>query len=64
MTAADLRRWREKVGMTQREAGEWYGCPPKSAERTWRRWERGERRVPPSLIRMVQTRLVRRARKG
>lgn len=52
-TGDTLRRWRvtglqseRKEPMTQEQAAAWYGVH----ERTWRRWERGEIKVPTPLI--------------
>lgn len=53
MTPRHLRRWREQRGLTQQEAGEWYGLPPAHAARTWRRWELGERPIPGPLAQRI-----------
>lgn len=53
MTPVKLRAWRKKEGLTMREAGEWYGLSPKSAERSWSRYEHGQRRIPVPLIRRI-----------
>jgi transcriptional regulator with XRE-family HTH domain len=47
---ADLvRRWRERRGFTQQQAAEWYGV----TERSWQRYESGERPVPRPLLIIV-----------
>lgn len=54
--ASRLKAWRkDKVdqwgrGMTQPTAAEWYGVH----ERTWRRWETGEIRVPEHVMRRTE----------
>ncbi len=45
MTAAELRAWRKTHGMTQKQAAKWVGV----SERTWIRFEAGERDVPKWL---------------
>lgn len=47
--AARVRLWRANRGFTQREAAEWYGV----TERTWQRYESGERSVPRPLLRRI-----------
>lgn len=64
MTPADLAAWRKKEGLTQQEAGEWYGLSKKSAARSWARYERGQRRIPqPLLTRIRDVRWQRANRK-
>ena len=46
-----LKNWRVAVTATQSEAAAWYGV----SERTWRRYERGESRVPTPLIRRIES---------
>lgn len=56
-----VREWRERRHWTQAEAARWYGV----SDRTWRRWETGETRVPaPVLKRIASTRIATLRRKG
>lgn len=48
-----VREFREAMTWTQREAAEWYGV----AERTWRRWEHGERQAPTPLLKRIEGRV-------
>jgi transcriptional regulator with XRE-family HTH domain len=43
----ELRALRARAGHTQTEAARACGL---LHDRTWRKWERGERRVPPHLL--------------
>lgn len=54
-TPDDLRRWRERQGMTQAEAERWWFGHSNDG-RTWRRWESGERRIPPPLAKRIRGR--------
>lgn len=50
ITPLSFRQWN---GWTQEQAAAWYGC----SERSWRRYETGERAVPlPLLLRMREHR--------
>jgi transcriptional regulator with XRE-family HTH domain len=42
---ADVRLWRQRNGLTQKQCGGIVGVH----ERTWRRWENGERGIPKML---------------
>ena len=46
--------WREQRGYSQQDAASWYGV----TERTWRRWEAGEVRVPKHVRRRILHRLT------
>jgi DNA-binding transcriptional regulator YiaG len=48
--AADLRAWRESVGLSVLEAARLLP----TQERTWRRWEAAEREPPPFLLRALR----------
>lgn len=54
MTREQVRAWRQRQRWTQEEAGLWCGLSPKSAARSWRRWESGERTVPPWLVLLIK----------
>ena len=49
MTPDQLRAWRERQGATQKAAAAWYGC----TERSWQRYELGERRIPRPLAAII-----------
>lgn len=56
--AADLLAiWRKHRGWTQVRAARWYGV----TERTWRRWERREVNVPPSVLKRIAGKKALRA---
>ena len=50
MRAADIRAWRESVGLSVPEAARLLP----TTERTWRRWEAAEREPPPFLLRALR----------
>ncbi len=60
LTGEELRLWRAQQpgekrggpGWTQKGAAAWCGVD----ERTWRRWERGERGIPMTLINRLRDR--------
>ena len=52
VAARYIRRWRDEQGWTQAEAAAWWGCD----ERTWRRYELGERTVPKPLLKAMSRR--------
>ena len=61
MTPDELRLWRmarvdQRTGRpwSQPRAAEWFGCD----ERTWRRWEIGESRIPRHLVVRIQSDLL------
>lgn len=45
ITPSQLRDWRYRHGLSSDHAAETFGL----AGRTWRRWENGERKIPPLL---------------
>lgn len=66
MTPDELRAWREQHGprdargrRTQAAAAAWYGVH----ERSWRRWENAERRIPQPLVHRIQSTPSRRPRR-
>lgn len=44
-----VKLFRQNRDWTQAEAAEWYGC----SERSWRRYETGERNVPQPLLNRI-----------
>ena len=55
MDAEQLRQDREVLGMTQTELALKVGVKPgKHMDRTVRRWEKGERKVPGSVAVLVE----------
>ena len=55
MDAEQFRQAREVLGMTQTELAHKVGVKPgKHMDRTVRRWERGERKVPGSVAVLVE----------
>jgi len=47
-----VRRFRKQTGFTQKEAAKWYGC----TERSWQRYEAGDRPVPTPLLHAIDRR--------
>ena len=55
MDAEQFRQAREVLGMTQTELAHKVGVKPgKHMDRTVRRWEKGERKVPGSVAVLVE----------
>lgn len=55
MDAEQFRQAREVLGMTQTELAYKVGVKPgKHMDRTVRRWEKGERKVPGSVAALVE----------
>ena len=55
MDAEQFRQAREVLGMTQTELAHKVGVKPgKHMDRTVRRWERGERKVPGSVAILIE----------
>jgi len=55
MDAEQFRQAREVLGMTQTELAYRVGVKPgKHMDRTVRRWERGERKVPGSVAILIE----------
>ena len=55
MDAEQFRQAREVLGMTQTELAHKVGVKPgKHMDRTVRRWEKGERKVPGSVAALVE----------
>ena len=55
MDAEQFRQAREVLGMTQTELAHKVGVKPgKHMDRTVRRWERGERKVPGSVALLIE----------
>jgi DNA-binding transcriptional regulator YiaG len=50
MTPAQLRAFREQLGLTQTQAGFLIGVEG----RTWRKWENSERGIPTPIARLVR----------
>ena len=49
LTPTDLVEWRERLDITQVEAERRVFSGKHNKGRTWRRWERGERKIPAML---------------
>lgn len=64
MTPAELRQWRDRLGMTQEQLADALsdGREPKIAPLTVSRWERGEA-TPQPYIRLALERLAMKRRK-
>ena len=55
MDAGQFKRAREVLGMTQTELAHKVGVKPgKHMDRTVRRWENGERKVPGSVALLIE----------
>lgn len=46
MKPSDLRRWRERLGLTQTDVMRLAGADSPAAFRAWQAWETGARPVP------------------
>lgn len=63
MRPADIRRWRERLGISQREAMRIAGCESSAAFRAWQSWETGTRLVPwyvPAVMEYIELRVGKR----
>ncbi len=56
MRPAELRAWRKRQRLTQRQAEVWY-FGHDNGGRTWRRYEAGDSPIPVALVRLVHVAL-------
>jgi len=50
MTPEELEKLRARLGLTQAQAAYRLGVH----ERTWRKWARGERKIPPPVAKLLR----------
>ncbi len=58
MTPEEFKTIRTKLGLTQQQMAEWLGYGGKHLHRTVRRWEAGDRTIPPSVAKLMRFTLV------
>ena len=61
LTPADLKKFRRDRGLTQAQAAALVGV---GSFRTWQDWERGERKIPKWLRKMIDFLIAAEAREN